>query len=141
MKCKKFRLYSASSGASQVALLIKNLLVSAGDMVRSLGQEDSLEEGMATHSSILAWRSPWTEKPGRLQAMGLQRVRHNWSDLACRHSKQQNITRKLPADVASENRLNFRRDKQICIKVTQQFVTGKITTEFCLNQLLLLFSC
>ena len=45
--------------------------------VRSLGQEDSLEEGMATHSSILAWEIPWTEEPGRLQSMGLQRVGHD----------------------------------------------------------------
>ena len=50
--------------------------------VLSLGQEDHLEEGMATHSSILAWRVPWTEKPEGLQSMGSQRVRHNWSDLA-----------------------------------------------------------
>ena len=46
--------------------------------VRSLGQEDPLEKKMATHSSTLAWGSPWTEKPCRLQSMGLQRVRHNW---------------------------------------------------------------
>ena len=45
--------------------------------VRSLGQEDPLEKGMATQSSILAWRIPWTEEPGGLQSMGLQRVRHN----------------------------------------------------------------
>ena len=45
--------------------------------VPSLGQEDPLEKGMATHSSILAWRIPWTEEPGGLQSMGLQRVRHN----------------------------------------------------------------
>ena len=45
--------------------------------VLSLGGEDSLEDGMATHSSILAWRIPWTEKPGRLQAMGSQRVGHD----------------------------------------------------------------
>ena len=45
--------------------------------VRSLGQEDPLEKGMATHSSILAWRIPRTEKPGGLQSMLLQRVRHN----------------------------------------------------------------
>ena len=44
--------------------------------VRSLGQEDPLEKGMATHSSILAWRIPWTEEPGGLQSMGSQRVRH-----------------------------------------------------------------
>jgi len=40
------------------------------------GQEDPLEKGMATHSSVLAWRIPWTEEPGRLQSMGLQRVGH-----------------------------------------------------------------
>ena len=45
--------------------------------VQSLDGEDLLEEGMATHSSILAWRMPWTEEPGRLQSMGLQRVRHD----------------------------------------------------------------
>ena len=45
--------------------------------VRSLGQEDPLEEEMATHSSILAWKIPWTEKPGRVLSMGLQRVRHD----------------------------------------------------------------
>ena len=46
--------------------------------VRSLSWEDPLEEGMATHSSIPAWRIPWTEEPGGLQSMELQRVRHNW---------------------------------------------------------------
>ena len=45
--------------------------------VRSLGQEDSLEEGMAAHSSVLAWKIPWTEEPGGLQSMGSQRVGHD----------------------------------------------------------------
>ena len=45
--------------------------------VQSLGQEDPLEEEMATHSNILAWRMPWTEEPGGLQFMGSQRVRHD----------------------------------------------------------------
>ena len=45
--------------------------------VQSLGQEDPLEKGMATHSSILAWRIPWTEKPGGLQSMRLQKVSHD----------------------------------------------------------------
>ena len=45
--------------------------------VRSLGQEDPLEKGMATHSSILAWGIPWTEEPGRLQSVESQRVRHD----------------------------------------------------------------
>ena len=50
--------------------------------LRSLGWEDNLEEGMAAHSCILAWRIPWTEKPGRLQSIVSQRVGHDWSDLA-----------------------------------------------------------
>jgi len=45
--------------------------------IRSLGWEDTLEEEMPTHSSILAWRIPWTEEPGGLQSMGSQRVRHD----------------------------------------------------------------
>ena len=45
--------------------------------VQSLGREDALEEGMATHSGILAWRIPWTQEPGRLQSMGSQRVGHD----------------------------------------------------------------
>ena len=50
--------------------------------VQPLGQEDPLEESMATHSSILAWRIPQTEEPGRLQSTGSQRIRHDGSDLA-----------------------------------------------------------
>ena len=50
--------------------------------VPSLGREDPLEEGVAIHSSILAWRIPWTEEPGRLWSMGSQRVGHDWSDWA-----------------------------------------------------------
>ena len=55
---------------------VNNLPAVQATWVRSLGQEDSLEKGMAIHSSILAWRISWTEKPGRLQSMGSQRVRH-----------------------------------------------------------------
>ena len=54
--------------------------------VQSLGPEDPPEEGMATHSSILTWRIPWTEEPGRLQFIGSHRVGHNWSDLAHMHT-------------------------------------------------------
>ena len=46
-------------------------------LLRSLGQDDPLEEGVVTHSSILAWRIPWTEEPGGLQSIGSQRVRHD----------------------------------------------------------------
>ena len=57
-----------------MAQLVKNLPATWETWVRSLGWEDSLEKGKATHSSILAWRIPWTEEPGRLQSMGSQRV-------------------------------------------------------------------
>ena len=61
-----------------VAQTVKNLPVMQVTMVWSLGWEVPLEKGMATHSSILAWRIPWTEKPGRPQSMGSQRVGHDW---------------------------------------------------------------
>ena len=54
--------------------MVKNLLAMQETWVRPLGQEDALEEGMATQSSILAWRIPWTEEPGRLQSMGSQEL-------------------------------------------------------------------
>ena len=57
--------------------MVKNLPASQEMQVQSLGWEDPLEKEMATHSSILAWEIPWTEEPGGLQFMGLQRVRHN----------------------------------------------------------------
>ena len=60
-----------------VAQAVKNPPAMKEIRVRSLGQEDPLEKGLATHSSILAWRMPWTEKPGGLQSTGSQRVGHN----------------------------------------------------------------
>ena len=60
------------SWASLVAQLVKNLPAMWENWVQSLGWEDPLEEGMATHSSILAWRIPWTEEPGGLLSMALQ---------------------------------------------------------------------
>ena len=63
-----------------MALMVKNLPARSGDIrdrVRSLGREDPLEQDMATHSSILAWRIPWTEEPGGLQSIESQRVRHD----------------------------------------------------------------
>ena len=63
-----------------MAQLVKNLPAILEIWVRSLGWEDPLEKGTTTHSSILAWRIPWTEEPGRLQSMGSQRVRHNWTN-------------------------------------------------------------
>ena len=62
---------------SLVAQIVKSLPVMRETRVQSLGWEDPLEKEMATHSRMLAWRSSWPEEPGRLQSMGLQRVRHN----------------------------------------------------------------
>ena len=62
---------------SLVAQIVKCLPAMQTIQVQSLGQEDLLEKEMAIHSSILAWKIPWTEKPGRLQSMGSQRVRHD----------------------------------------------------------------
>ena len=63
---------------SLVAQSVEYLPATRETWVQSLGREDSPEKEMATHSSILAWKMPWREKPGRLQSMGLQRVRHDW---------------------------------------------------------------
>ena len=57
--------------------MVKNLPTMWETWLRSLGQEDLLEKEMATHSSTLAWKIPWTEEPGRLQSMGSQRVGHD----------------------------------------------------------------
>ena len=65
-----------------MAQRVKNLPAMQDTQVQSLGWEDPLEKGIATHSSILAWGIPWTEEPGRLQSIESQRVGH---DLECRH--------------------------------------------------------
>ena len=84
MKWLKFSMLTRSRERLQpehwgrVAHTVKNLPDMQETWVWSPGWEDLLEKGMVTHSSILAWRIPWTEEPGRLQSMGSQRVRHNW---------------------------------------------------------------
>ena len=64
-------------GASLVAQMVKNMPAMQETCVQSLGQEEPLKKGMATHSSILSWRIPCTGEPGGLQSMGSQRVGHN----------------------------------------------------------------
>ena len=70
-------IYSTKNLASLVAQMVKNLLQCQETQVSSLDQEDPLEKGIAIHSSILAWRIPWIEEPGRLQSLVSQRVRHD----------------------------------------------------------------
>jgi len=67
----------SSLRASLMAQTVTNLLAMQETWVRSLGWEDPLEKEVATHSSILAWRIPWTKEPGGLQSMGLHRVGHD----------------------------------------------------------------
>ena len=62
---------------SVVAQMVKSLPAVQETQVQSLGEEEPLKKEMATHSSILAWKIPWTEEPGRLQSMGSQRVGHD----------------------------------------------------------------
>ena len=73
-KDKDFDSFKILNWASLVAQRLKRLPLIQETWVRSLGWEDPLEKEMTTHSSILAWRIPWTEKPGGLQSMGSQRV-------------------------------------------------------------------
>ena len=67
--------------ASLLAQMVKHLPTMRGTLVQSLGREDLLEKEMTTHSSILAWKIPWMEEPGRLQSMGSQRVGHDRATL------------------------------------------------------------
>ena len=69
---------SRYSWASLVVQMVKNLPAMQDTWIWVLGREDPLEKGMATHSSIPAWRIPWTDEPGGLQSMRLQRVGHDW---------------------------------------------------------------
>ena len=66
--------------------MVKNLPANVGDVSQSVGWEDPLEEEMATHSNILAWRISWTEEPGGLQAMGLQKSRTQLSNQTTTHT-------------------------------------------------------
>ena len=66
-------------GTSLVAWMVKRLSTMRETWVWFLGREDSLEKEMAIHSSTIAWKIPWTEEPGRLQSVGLQRIRHDWA--------------------------------------------------------------
>ena len=70
--------------------------------IPSLGWGDPLEQEMTTHSSILVWRSPWKQKPGKLHSMRSQRVGHNWSDLACKHTNTSTV---LPKKIILTARL------------------------------------
>ena len=75
------------SGASLVAQMVKNLPAVQGTWIWSLGREDPLEKGMVIHYSILPWRIPWTEEPGGLESMELQRVGQDWAQHTHSHTR------------------------------------------------------
>ena len=78
-----------------VAQMVKNLPAVRETQVQSLGGEDPLEKEMANHSCILAWKIPWTEEPGGLQSMGLQRAEHDWATNT--HALVVQLLKNLPA--------------------------------------------
>ena len=80
--------------ASLVAQVVKNPPAMQETQVWSLSQEDPLEEEKATHSSIPAWRIPWTEESGGLQSMGLWRIRHDWATNIFKHGHQKELTKR-----------------------------------------------
>ena len=88
-------------GASLVAQMINNLPAMWERWVQSLGWEDLLEKGMATHSSIHAWRTPWTEEPSGLQSMGSKRVRHDWATNTHTHTHTHQKEKHAPLLTAS----------------------------------------
>ena len=85
-------LFFLGLSTSLVAQTVKHLPTMTETWVQSLGREDLLEKEMATHSSILVWKIPWTEDPGRLQSMGSQRVGHDWAmSLSLSYPKTENF--------------------------------------------------
>ena len=86
----------------KVVQTVKNPPAMQETQVRSLAWKDPLEKGMATHSSILAWRIPWTEEPGGLQSMGSRRVGHNWVTNTHIHKKMSYLKKKKQTHFTSE---------------------------------------
>ena len=96
--------------------MVKNLLAMQESQemhVWFLNLEDSLEEGMATHFSILSWRMLWTEEPGGLQSIGLQRIWHDWSDLACMHACNSMVTLKMETVTLPQKNIHNKKHNKI----------------------------
>ena len=111
---------------SQMMLSVPHSWENGDSGVQSLGWEDPLEEGMAADSHILAWRIPWTEKPGGLQwSKGSQRVGHDWSNLAGMHTKQLSHLPKVYC-----NWVAFRFETRSKLKLSVLCITLPITSGF-----------
>jgi len=98
-----------------VALVVKNppAMQETQEMwVQFLGQEDLLEEEMATHSSVLAWKIPWTEESGRLQSVGLHRVRHNWTTEHAHTGHTESSFRPVNSHIVKKRKKERGREKE-----------------------------
>ena len=128
---------SLSLRASQGALVVKNLPMqeTGGTWVRPLGREDPLERGMATHSTIFAWRVPSDWEVGGLQSIGSQRVRHNWRDLAPTHTVSLQERRRVASSLAfgalEHRMLTTGHSKPSPLKATSAFLL--LSAGFCLR--------
>ena len=114
--------------ASLVVQTVKNLPAMQEIQVWSLGQEDPLLKGMANHSSILAWRIPWTKEPGGLQSMELQSVRHDWA--SCTHKY---------VEVKPQTNI-IRMTLKICVKLILPHLLYSAVPTFCMWSLAFFFS-
>ena len=102
--------------------VVKNLPAKQETWIQSLGWEDLLEKGMATHSSILAWRIPWTGKPGGLQSMGLQSVGCNWAHpRVCTHTQTHTHAHMQSLNIVS---------KKIVFKIIDRVASTKYSLAF-----------
>ena len=107
------------SWASLVAQMVKNLPAMWETRVWSLGWEGPLGKGMATYTSILAWRIPWTQEPGGLQSVGSQRVGHDWATNTHTHTHTHTHTQKMALQswtVSKEEQLKWCQGKKWCKK-------------------------
>ena len=110
-----------------VAQTVKRLPTMRETQVRSLGREDPLEKWMATHSSILAWKIPWTEEPGRLQSLGSQRVQHHLATKPpIRISKGCNPTQKWQMGVTEKRVQDLKVSFTICFILPSAFLRDQI---------------
>ena len=112
---------------SLVAQTVKHLSTMWETRVRALGWEDPLEKEMAIHFSTIAWEIPWTEEPGRLQSMGLQRVRHDWVtslSLSGRYYKCQN-NHQIQTHMTQKLELSEMKSKRIMITMLKMLMKNR----------------
>ena len=109
---------------SLVAQTVKRLPTMRETWVQSMGQEDPLEKKMATHSSILAWKIPWTEECSRLQSMGSQRVRHDWATSLSLLALCMDYNRLWEIIKEMEYQTTFSVSQETCIQIKKQVRTG-----------------